>query len=151
MMNYSIQPGKNDSLLVQPGFSAILRCFKWTTRMGSHWLRLQTEWVWRMWVLALTNRLRNWQLSTLALCSIMQLAGCIPCACARTSSMWYAQIKWARLESNVSLGKVNSTVYLLFVNGMTPQAYRSRVASHPCWWPWHLGSDVLLEGPWSSS
>ena len=61
--------------IVQPCFSAILRCFKWTTRRGSRWLRLQTEWVWRMWVLAQTNRLRNWQLSTLALCSILNAAG----------------------------------------------------------------------------
>ena len=42
----------------------------------------------------------------------MQLAGCIPRARACTSSMWHAQIKWARLESNISLGKVNSMVVM---------------------------------------
>ena len=113
-------------LIVRPiwFFGITLGCFKWTTRRGSHWLRLQKEWVWRMWVLAQTNRLRNWQLSTLALCSILNEAGRLHTAgsplspvfsCvyyAYTMTLAWVYVHWCLL-STILLVSANITIIII--------------------------------------
>ena len=121
----NIQPGKK-WLIISPiwFFGHTLGCFKWTTRRDSHWLRLQKEWVWRMWVLAQTNRLRNWQLSTLALGSILNAAGRLHTArsplspvfsCvyyAYTMTLACVNVHWCLL-STVLLVSANITIIII--------------------------------------